>query len=185
MTDDPLSMPAGARRTVWVFTVDLPEADLGAFTGTAGANGAPAPVAEALGVARVDAARIEAFDAATMRDYGLPAYLTEANGMDPESVAPDRAKLTALTGPVLLVFGEALPEGTERLAPKAPLRLVGRYVESLDLAPRTAPVSEAAKGPVGDAPRKAPSQAAMSGRIAGIALLVLFLLVAVMVWVAA
>ncbi len=185
MTDDPLSMPPGARRVVWVFSVDLPEADLEAFTGKAGANGAAPPVAGALGLTRVDPARIEAFDAATMRDYGLPAYLTEANGMDAETVAPDRDRLTALTGPVLLVFGEALPEGTERLKPKAPLRLIGRYAEALDLAPRTAPVSEAAKGPVGDAPRTAPSQAAMSGRVAGIALLVLFLLVAVMIWVAA
>ena len=123
--------------------------------------------------------------AETLADYGLADYLIEANGMDPASVDPDRARLDALTGPVLLVLSGALADGIDRLAPRAPLTLVGRYTETPDFTLRPPLRSDAASGAIGDAPAKRPSDAAMSGRIATLALLVLFALVGVMIWVGA
>ncbi len=186
---DPLAIPAGALRTVWLFRVGLPDAALPAFEARpdpAAANGAaPAwPLRDALGVPDLDPDRVEVFKPAALGDYALSRYLIEANGMDAGSVGPDAAMLDALTGPILLLHASALPAEIGRLDPRPPLDLIGRYTESLDFSLRAAPTSAAAAGPTIPAPRKAPSAAAQSGRVATVALLVLFALVGLMIWVA-
>jgi hypothetical protein len=187
---DQLAIPAASVRSVWVFSVDLPESDLDAFRGKApeGANGCLSPMMEAVGAGRLAPSHVELFMAETLAGYGMADYLIEANGMDAVSVDPDRARLDALTEPVLLVFSGALADGIDRLEPKAPLTLVGRYTETVTFTLRAPLRSDAAETPaasVEDPLDKRPSDAAMSGRIATIALLVLFLVVGLMLWVAA
>ncbi|HKL70049.1 hypothetical protein [Salibaculum sp.] len=187
MTDQ-LAIPAAGVRSVWVFTADLPEADLEEFRGADDAPGTDrdSRLEQAVGAGRLAPSHVELFMAETMADYGLSDYLVEANGMDASSVDPDRARLDALRGPVLLVLSGALADGIDRLEPKAPLTLVGRYTETPNFTLRPPLQSVAAPGSIADAPPvKRPSDAAMSGRIAALALLVLFLVVGMMIWVGA
>jgi hypothetical protein len=186
MTDQ-LAIPAGSIRTVWVFRVDLAQHELPGFRGDDRPGGPDrlSPLEQAVGAGSLEASHVELFMSDTLADYGLSTYLTDANGMDAESVGPDRDRLDALTGPVLLVFSGALRDGIDRLDPKAPLSLVGRYTESMNFTLRPPLRAQTAAGAVEALPTKRPSDAAMSGRIAALALLVLFLLVAVMIWVGA
>lgn len=184
---DPLGIPAGAIRAIWVFAIDLPEEALPGFAEEVYPEDDDAPVQwplrDALGLTRLDHDFIEVFQAEKLSDYGFARYLTEANGMDEASVAPDTAMLDALTGPVLLVHSSALGPDVNRLAPVAPLRLIGRYAESVNMTLRPPLSAEAASGIVAEPPKQKPSDAAMSGRIAALALLVLFALVGLMIWI--
>ncbi|NBD28739.1 MAG: hypothetical protein GVY31_01705 [Alphaproteobacteria bacterium] len=186
MTDQ-LAIPAGSIRAVWVFELDLAETDLPGFRGDAAPRGPDrlSPLEQAVGAGPLESSHVELFMADTLSEYGLAKYLTEANGMDAASVAPDAERLDALSGPVLLVFSGALGAGIDRLDPEPPLRLVGRYAETMNFTLRPPLRAETAHATTAEAPARRPSDAAVSGRIAGLALLVLFLLVAVMIWVGA
>jgi len=185
-------LPKNGARAIWVFSVDLPAAEIPAFqhetkTGNGQTNW---PLRDALGLkeAVLDPEHIELFEAKTIAEYGLARYLTEANGMSEASVAPDADRLDALSGHVLLVFSRGLPEGFTGLHPRDPVHFVGCYTEEKAQDPGLPLHSETAQGqsyhpPA--APRSKPvSDAAMSGRIATLALLVLFAIAAIMVWVA-
>lgn len=169
---DPLSIPPGPERCVWVFAINLPEAEATAFT--------RGPLAEALGVDRVDPAHTELIDADTFTEYGLTRYLAEGQGIAEDSLAPDTGKLDALRGPVLLVFRPALGQGN--LSPRPPLRLIGRY----DEVPSPGRIGMAAYDAEADilpaqAPKR-PSDAAMSGRVATVVLILLAIFVALFIW---
>jgi hypothetical protein len=175
---DRLSVPSA--RSLWVFRADLSEADQGRVR-DAGFD--PATLAGAVGAGALDPAGLEIFDAATFKDYGLARYLTEANGMDAADVTPDAQQLNVLTGPVLLVFSSALPEGTARLSPSAPLDLIGRYSARQGVTVAAPLHSDAAHGVIGDASRPASEAAGKPRNIAALALLALVLAVGVSIWV--
>lgn len=176
---DALSVPTSLR-AVWVFRVDLPPDALEGFQEDAGSG--TSPLAEAVGAGPLDSDYYELFDAASILDYGMAAYLTEANGMDKDSVAPDAETLDALSGPVLLLFSAALPEGTDRIAPSAPLTLVGRYEEKPRFSVAPPLHSEAAKGAIGDTAPDAP-QPKRPGSIASIVLLAVIVLAGLLIWI--
>ncbi len=165
-------------RAVWVFARDEAE-------GAAPVDALPATdLASALGVTALDMDFVEQFRADTLSDYGFSAYLTEANGMDADQVAPDAAVLDALTGPVVLVFTAAMPANVVPVA-QPPLRLIGRYHETETLRLPEPLMAAAAQGTLDGPARKGPpSEAAMMGRVAMVALLVIFALTALVVWVA-
>lgn len=165
---------------VRLFTVDLPEAELDDF---ADDSDVPSALQEALGVDRLNMDFVELFPVSTLEGVGLAGYMIDGLGVAEAEVTEDRARLEAVKGPVLIVLSSAFGGHAATLTPKPPLRWVGTYTE--DRAPvsfKPLP-SDSAKGNMGGKPP--PSDAAMSGRVASIALLVLFLLVAVVVWVAA
>lgn len=143
MSEDRLTLPRTARRAVWVFSSD--EAEMTA-----------ARAASLLGVSALDPDYVEAFEAEALGDLGLAEFLTGPNGMDDASVAPDAGKLDALHGPVLLVFSAALPEGETTLAPKPPLKLMGRYVESAGTSLHEAPSAPRETMPQEDAAPERP-----------------------------
>lgn len=131
MSDD-LSLPDRSdARAIWVFTADLDPTAFAEFTRV----GETWPLAEALGLERLSPAAVETFLASDLEGYGLERYLTEAHGMDPASVAPDAARLAAVTGPIVLLFSRGLPEGATRLDPSPPLAFVGRYDAPWSLEP--------------------------------------------------
>ena len=71
------------------------------------------------------------------------------------------------------------------IEPAPELALVGTYSEpGVDWRDQTRLATAAAEGTVAPA-RKTPSEAAISGRVAAIVLVVLFILTAVVVWIAA
>ncbi|MDO6590804.1 hypothetical protein DS901_10415 [Loktanella sp. D2R18] len=176
--------PARAHeKVVWVFAIDLPAEEIANFKEEKYSDDdAPiSPLVAALGLAHIDTDFIEVFDTETIRDYGFAKYLTDANGMNPAQVNPETAMLAAITGHVLLVFSDALKDQT--LAPKAPLRFVGRYSASPSIHPVQKIETEAAKG-VLPQPQPPKSDARMSGMVATAALVVMFLIVAMMIWIA-
>lgn len=160
-------------RAVWVYSlegmdsIDVPDA-----------------LAAALGLGWLDEDFVEQFNVDMLSDYGLSTYLTDANGMDADQVAADAAMLDALSGPLVLVFSSALQPG-ETPAPRPPLRLIGHYTETITLRLPEPLAAATAKGTLDGPPaRKTPSDAAMMGRVAMVALLVIFALTGVVIWVA-
>lgn len=169
---DPLAIPPGPERSVWVFAIDLPKDPAEAFV-----NG---PLAPSLGVDHVDAAQTEYLDADAFVEYGFARYLAEGQGVAEENLAADAATLDALRGPVLLVFRPALGQG--RLSPRAPLRLIGRYDEipAPPLVGMRAYDAENDRIPTPQ--KKRPSDAAMSGRVATVVLILLAIFVTLFIW---
>lgn len=142
----------------------------------------------ALGATVLDPAQVDIVDVAELGELGLSGYLAAGMGV----AGVDALALAAVQGPVALIRSAAFKGEAQVLQLPAGGVLAGVYDEATgtpavgDLvteaaAPQApAPTSEAEPEP---APRRA-SDAAMSGRVATIALLVLFALVAVMVWIA-
>lgn len=163
---------------VRVFDVDLPADRIKAFNRRNGTW----PLQDALGAAMLDPAHVDLIALADLDELGLSGYLAEGHGISPEDMRDMRGRLDALSGHVLIVTSRAFGGQEQTLSPRAPLHLVATFTEdrppvSFDPLP-----SQAARGTTGGKPP--PSDAAMSGRVASVALLVLFALVAVVVWVA-
>jgi hypothetical protein len=116
-----LVIPAHDRDGVRVFTARLSADDL---------HRDKARLAtELLGDADLDPSYVEIFDLADLSGVGLPVYLGEGMGVPDTALAADRARLDALTGPVLILRSKALHgrEVTLTLDPR--LALVATYAE--------------------------------------------------------
>lgn len=176
---------ASEQGVVRVFAVDLPADGIAAFTRRNGSW----PLREALGAQHLDAGRIDVFDVADLDGVGLTGYLQEGAGIPADQIAPLRARLDGLSGTVLVVPTSAFGGTEQTLTPRAPLRLVATLTESRDPVTFRPLPDQSARATEPEPPaapaRKAPSDAAMSGRVAMIALVVLGLLVGLMVWIAA
>lgn len=166
---------------VRLFTVDLPEGELDDFAEAKGDG--PSPLQEALGVEELNTDFVELFPVSRLEGLGLPGYMIDGLGIAEADVNEDRARLESIQGPVLVLLSSAFDGKAQTLTPKSPLRWVGTYTEERAAVSFKPLPSDSAKGTTGGKPP--PSDAAMSGRVASIALLVLFLLVAVVIWVAA
>ena len=180
-----LTVSATERGIVRVFALSMDAAEAKALRDDVPESvDATGPQAAALGVAHLDSDFTELFAIKDIAEIGLTGYLEQGNGIDPAQLAPDRAKLEALDGWVFLVYSHAFGGKATTLKPKPELTLIGAYSEpGVDWSETKALSSDAAIGTVYPA-RKKPSDAAMSGRIATLALLVLFALTGLMVWVA-
>jgi hypothetical protein len=177
-------IPKGHHNMVWLFAIDLPEADLPAFTEeTYDEDGdlVSWPLNEALGGLRIDHDFIEVIDTATMKDYGFRRYLTEAGGYAPEQVDADAAMLDAVTGHVLLVFSNALYDGPQVFTPQPPLRLLARYGTDMVIAPMTPLRSDSAKGVLETGGKAPKSDARIGGMVATVVLVLAGLLVWLMI----
>lgn len=167
--------------TVRLFALDLSPEDVEPFVTEAGPDAWPlraALGAEALRADFVDTVRIE-----DLGEMTLSAYLTEAHGVPRDALSDMRGRIDALDGHVVILPAQAFGGVSQDLRVADPLRWVGTFGE-IRPAPRGPKLrSTAAQG--GESGRKPVSDAAMSGRIASLALLVLFVLVGVMIWIAA
>ena len=177
---DPINIPEDERGVVRIFAVDLPKAEIEAFTGRNGRW----PLAEAMGANHLDAEYIDVFDLGDLAGMGLAGYLEDGQGIPKAQIDPMRAQLSALSGTVLVATSRAFAASAQTLTPKAPLRYIATFTEERGPV-AFEPLPKAPAGPK-DAkpPRKKPSDAAMSGRVATVVLLVLAALVTVMVWIA-
>lgn len=182
---DTIEVKSSERGVVRLFDVDLPAKDIATFVRRNGNW----PLCEALGAEYLDQDRIEVFDVADLTGVGLAGYLQEGMGIPSDQIAPLRERLNALAGAVLVVPSSAFGGTAQTLTPRAPLSLVASLMEAGDTVTfRPLPDESARSGPesaeTAPIPKKT-SDSAMSGRVAMIALLLLALLVALMVWVAA
>ncbi|WP_368186247.1 hypothetical protein [Aestuariibius sp. HNIBRBA575] len=180
----PLNVPEYGR-AVWVFAIDLPDTAIAAFQAETYSDHGELrdwPLCDALGLDWLDHDFIEVFEAQTMQEYGFARYLTEANGLDEDAVGADADQLNALTGHVLLVFSDAVRSKT--LSPKPPLRLIGHYPDANPIAPMDKLYAKSAQGNLSKPAKKVKSDAAIGGKIALYAMIVMFAIVGMMIWVA-
>ncbi|MCF2871191.1 hypothetical protein L0664_08940 [Octadecabacter sp. G9-8] len=183
---DPNTVTAQEHGLIRVYSLDVPSTDIEIFTvdGRIGADD-PWPLLDALGATHLDGDHIEAFDIADLAGIGLAEYLSTGHGVSEADLAPYLELLGAVSGPVVLVFSRAFGGIAQTLTPERPLGNVATFRQ--DNAPVTfEPLpDESARGPVDDTPpKKQPSDAAMGGRVATIALLVMAALVWVMIKIA-
>lgn len=116
-----LTIPAHDRNGVRVFAARLTPEDL--------KRDKARLVGELLGDPDLDPAFVELFDLADLSGLGLPGYLAEGLGVPETALAADRARLEAVTGPVLILLSKALHGRAVTLTPDPRLTLVGTYAE--------------------------------------------------------
>jgi hypothetical protein len=186
-----LTIAADEHRTARLFAVNLPEAQVAAMlrdtpqpaTLTGELPEIPA-AATLLGWPDLDTRHAELFAIRDLTGFGLMGYLTEGLGLDEAQIAPDRARLAALEGYVLILMSRAFSGQTVTLDVPPTLTLIGTYREtSAPVVFEPLPTGGAQEAPSGKT-RKPVSDAAMSGRVATAALVVMFALTALVVWMA-
>lgn len=146
----------------------------------------PSAIDIALGT-NVDPKQVEIFPLSDLEGVGIIGYLTEGNAVPPQEIAPDRVKLDRLGGWVMIVFSSAFQGQAVTCTPIPALTLIGSYATpNVDWRATEVVTSEAAK-PFTAPPetvKKRPSDAAMSGRIATVVLILLGLFTWAMIWIA-
>lgn len=162
-----LTLPVGERHVLRVFTLALPGAEIAALRGDADL------LAALLGVDMLDPAGVEVFDLADLEGVGLAAYLTQGNGVAEAQIAADRARLSALRGPVLILHASAFDGRATTLHPDPRLRFVGRYGEELPPPVQFEPLPDAAARGLLPQGKPVMSDARMSGMVATVVLLFL------------
>jgi hypothetical protein len=167
---------------IHLFAVNLPPADLAKILLRPG--GEAEIMQRLLGQAALDPSMVELFVVKDLAEIGLAGYLADGHGIEDDEIAPHKARLAALDGYALILHQSAFDDPTANLNIGADLTPIAQFSKpKVDWSDAEPLHSEAAQGSVAPA-KKTPSDAAMSGRIAMIALLVLFALTALMVWVA-
>lgn len=129
--------------------------------------------------AELDPDQVDILHPGDLEEIGLYGYLINGMGIAADQI--NRAEIEAITGPVAVVRSAAFLGQGARMTIDPPLQLIATYRESRGDMVGGPLHSDAAHRQPGKA---APSNAAMSGRVAMVALLVIFALVAVMIWVA-
>ncbi|WP_323784801.1 hypothetical protein [Thalassovita sp.] len=86
-------------------------------------------LADLLGVAAVDATRIEIFPVEDLSGFGLFNYLIKANGLPEAALDHDRTRIEALDGTVMILYSRAFHNQHVTLAPAAHVRLIGAWDE--------------------------------------------------------
>ncbi|MFA8441045.1 hypothetical protein [Yoonia sp.] len=119
---------------------------------------------------------------ADLGGMALSAYIAEGYDMAPDLV--DKAAVDAITGYAVLVLSRATGEVETTLTPAGGLRHVTTYSPVAKITPPEPLPDASAQGIVEPKPTKPPkSDARMSGMVATYALLAMFALVGLMIWV--
>ncbi len=143
---DALRVAAAERGCIRVFTLELPPSDVTSLQDPKGdAPSTGAAVAHLLGLDWLDEDFIEIFDIDDLETLGLAGYLVQGNGVSKDDIAPDVSRLSALTGPVLIVYSGAFGDEPAVLKPARALEYVGLYQEERSKVAFTPLPSKAAK----------------------------------------
>jgi len=169
-----LTIPADDHGQIRVFATD---ADLPAEVIEKTAHGLKTLFAADLNRDYIDIVRI-----IDLGDMTLSAYIAEGYDMAPDLV--DKAAVDAITGYAILVLSRATGGIAARLTPSAGVSHVTTYSPVAKIVtPETLPHASA-KGVIDQKPAKPPkSDARIGGIVAVYALIVMFALVGLMIWV--
>lgn len=179
---DTFDIKAGERGVVRLFRIDLPKEAIAGFAEEDSLSGRW-PLKAALGVEDINPRFVDVVAIRDLDEMGLTGYMTEGLGVSEDGIAPHRARLEALEGYVLVVLSGAFKGLAVTLLPRAPLRWIGTFFEERpEVKFETLPSESSRPAP---AEKKPSSNAAMSGRVATLALLVIFGITALMIWIAA
>lgn len=176
---DRIEIKASETGVVRVFDVALDRKAAEAFNRRNGSW----PLQEALGAETLDPHYVDLMQVEDLEGVGLSQYLAQGLGVSESDLSEMRGQIEGLSGTVLVIGSGAFGGQAQVLKPRAPLRLVATFNE--EKAPvqfDTLPSGGAERTP--EPEKKRPSDAAMSGRVAMITLLVIFALTALVVWVA-
>ena len=135
----------------------------------------------------LDTEYLEVFPVSDLADIGLAGYLAEGNGIPDAQLAPDRGKLDRIGGWVLIVYSRAFSDAPATLNPVPALTQIGTYGATRTDWRATETVEAEAAKPYSAPPdpvKKRPSDAAMSGRIATLVLVLLALFTWLFIWIA-
>lgn len=150
-----MTIPQNEFGQVRLFAIDLGPDDARAF-----ADGAMIRLPEALDTAPLDMTHAQVFDADDLAGVGLTDYLIEGQGVDPDTIKADRARLDVLTGPLVVVTSSAFKGKARDLRVHAPLRWIGTWPEAQAAPAIDRLTAEAAMGGLtGAAPGAMPDQA--------------------------
>jgi hypothetical protein len=177
---NPISIPANEVGVIRVFALSMSGAEAEALKDD------PQALQSVLGT-QVDADQIEVFPVSDLEGVGLVGYLAEGNAVPLDQLAPDRAKLDRLGGWVMIVFSRAFGDQAASLSPAPELTLIGTYGEIRTDWRATETVEADSAKPYSAPPetvKKRPSDAALSGRVAMIVLILLGLFTWAMIWIA-
>ncbi|MDP5334320.1 MAG: hypothetical protein NWT12_05680 [Paracoccaceae bacterium] len=183
---DPLHVRADEFGTVRVFGLRGTEAEIARMTERhQHADGQVHwPLMGELGIDHLDETHVEVFDVAQLGDIGLTGYMEEGLGIPAAQIAEHRALLENEGGKVLILLAGAFGGQAAHLAPSDKLSFLGLFTEDRPQVTFDPLPAGGAKGAPLAGARKPVSDAAMSGRIAMVALLVLFVLTGLVVWMA-
>ena len=133
-----ISIPAHDRHGVRVFAVAIPAADVPWLTRTQrdrSARPEPTfprhPAIDWLGVDSLNTGFVELFEADLLAEFGLARYLVESFGIPEAQIAPDKHRLDALRGLILIVLSKAFHDRPVTLQPDPRLTLIGSYTEDV------------------------------------------------------
>lgn len=152
------TLTSGARDAVHLFAVDIDEDAFWGFVQPDPDTG-DWPLKDALGVETLDAGQVEGAVVEDLEGIGLSGFLIEGIGVNEALIAPDRARLDALSGPVAIIRGAAFDGAHVPLSPSAPLRHLETYEMVRAASTFEALESAAAMGTTAPAPRTAPPPA--------------------------
>ncbi|MEC9196039.1 MAG: hypothetical protein VX974_00405 [Pseudomonadota bacterium] len=109
--------------TVRVFALSLSDADAKPYVQD------NARATELLGVDQIDPQYVEIFPVSDLEGLGLIGYLTEGQGIPDTLLAPDRSRLAALDGHVMVVMSRAFADRAVQLELDPRVTLIGSYAE--------------------------------------------------------
>lgn len=173
---DQIAITATEAGVVRLFAVDLDPADLEAFHRRNGRW----PLQEALGADLLDPGHVDLIRIGDLEGVGLRGYLEQGMGVSRAELDSAGAVLDGLSGAVLVVGSRAFGGQAQHLTVRAPLR----YLASLHEETPPVRFDPLPEGPPAAPKRRPPSAAAMSGRVAMVALFLMFALTALMIWIA-
>ena len=131
----PIHIPPNEQGMIRVFAINRPTSDM-----RVAVSRTPKPdlARDLLGDPHLDTASAEIFPVSDLEGVGLTAYLTEGYAVPDAQLVPDKAKLDALDGYVLLLFSESFAGRGATLETGPDVTLIGTYGEAApDRRPRT------------------------------------------------
>ncbi len=174
---DALNVPAGEIGKVRLFALNMPPEQAKFLREPGAADGV-------LGVLQVDQAYVEVFPVRDLEGVGLSGYLADGCGIPADQLAPDRDRLAALTGYVMIVLSRAFGGRAVTLHPTSDIRLIATYSEEpTDWTAAPLPIDSAL--PRAGAPQSPRTARTQARRIGGTVFAVFMVLVVLLVWMVA
>lgn len=172
-----LTVPKNERGMIRVFAINRPPLEMAAVFDK---RPKPDVARELLSAPHINTSSTEIFPMSDLAGVGLCAYLTEGYAVEETSLAPDRQKLDALDGYVMLVFSDSFGETETTLDPGPDVTLIGTYAEArADMSVRPIP-TDAAAPYSGVPPMPEPQPKSQSGSL--IVVIAVFVLALALWW---
>ncbi len=158
---EPIEIPATEHGVLRLFALDM-RPEQAAFL-----RDEPGALAQILGVADLDMAQADLFAVSDLEEMGVIGYLHDGCGVTLADLEPDRDRLQALEGQMLLLRSRAFGGTDTRLTPASQVSLVATYSEAAAKWSAAQLTADTAKPERPNAARLSPRQARADARRIG------------------